>query len=105
MDSDQPVVVRNPGGTARSWLQPTGDQWQPILEGNATVVYRTELHPADLLDGGPLEISGEAYTAEIDAFRRAEQREPQDAAGSRDQPDHDLTAAPSRVPFRADAYR
>src|SRR5690606_4446310 len=34
---EQPVTVRNPGGVARSFLQTSGDAWQPVLEGNATL--------------------------------------------------------------------
>jgi diaminopimelate epimerase len=68
-EPDLPVTVRNPGGVARSMLQPTADGgWQPVLEGNATVLYRTELDPAMLLGGGPVEFSSETYMAEIDAF-------------------------------------
>ncbi|MFI5616311.1 diaminopimelate epimerase [Streptomyces sp. NPDC051567] len=65
---EQPVLVRNPGGTARSWLQPVGDAWQPVLEGNATVVYRTEIDPAALLTGGAPLVGGEPDKAETDAF-------------------------------------
>lgn len=67
-DPDVPVVVRNPGGPARSWLQETHGQWQPVLEGNATVVYRTELDPAALLADGPLEITGGTCLPEVEAF-------------------------------------
>ncbi|MFB6546645.1 diaminopimelate epimerase [Streptomyces virginiae] len=65
---EQPVLVRNPGGIARSWLQPVGEEWQPILEGNATVVYRMQLDPAALLGDGPITFTGEADMAEINAF-------------------------------------
>lgn len=69
VDPDQPVVVRNAGGPARSWLQERDGQWQPVLEGNATIVYRMELDPAALLGDGPLDMAGGvAYGAEIDAF-------------------------------------
>ncbi|MCZ4124983.1 diaminopimelate epimerase [Streptomyces sp. H39-S7] len=67
-EPEQPVVVRNPGGPARSWLQPVGEQWQPILEGNATVVYTAQLDPAVLLGEAPIEFSGEANMQEINAF-------------------------------------
>jgi diaminopimelate epimerase len=68
LDPDVRLRVRNPGGPARSWLQESGGQWQPVLEGNATVVYRTELDPADLLGDGPLEFTGETNLSEINAF-------------------------------------
>jgi diaminopimelate epimerase len=68
IEPDVPVVVRNPGGPARSWLQQTGDVWQPVLEGNATLVLRTEIDAAAVLGEGPLEYEGEAQIAEINAF-------------------------------------
>jgi diaminopimelate epimerase len=68
MEPDQPVLVRNPGGVARSWMQERGGQWQPVLEGNATVVYRTWLDPQQLLGDGPLEFTGETYREEVHAF-------------------------------------
>ncbi|MFJ9028284.1 diaminopimelate epimerase [Streptomyces sp. NPDC102274] len=68
VDPDVRLRVRNPGGPARTWLQESGGRWQPVLEGNATVVYRTELDPADLLGGTPLEFTGETYLPEINAF-------------------------------------
>ncbi len=68
VEPEQPVTVRNPGGIATSRLQPVGDTWQPLLEGNATIVYQTELDPATLLGDGPVGFSGEARMAEIGAF-------------------------------------
>lgn len=62
------LVVRNPGGIARSWMQTSGEQWQPILEGNATKVYAAELDPAVLLGAGPVEYTGEAFLDEANAF-------------------------------------
>ncbi|MEV7424880.1 MULTISPECIES: diaminopimelate epimerase [unclassified Streptomyces] len=68
VDPDVALLIRNPGGPARSWLQEHEGRWQPVLEGNATVVYRTEIDPAALLNDGPLEITGETYLSEIEAF-------------------------------------
>ncbi|WP_405819067.1 hypothetical protein [Streptomyces sp. NBC_01390] len=68
VEPERPVTVRNPGGVARSLLQPVGDLWQPLLEGNATLVYEAELDPAVLLGDGPVEFSGEVNMAEIGAF-------------------------------------
>ncbi|MFJ1648947.1 diaminopimelate epimerase [Streptomyces sp. NPDC088258] len=65
---DVALLVRNPGGPARSWLQEHDGQWQPVLEGNATVVHRTEIDPAEVLNGGPLTITGETCVSEIEAF-------------------------------------
>lgn len=68
VEPERPVTVRNPGGIARSLLQPVGDVWRPLLEGNATLVYQAELDPAVLLGDGPVEFSGEVNMAEIGAF-------------------------------------
>ncbi|MFC8718620.1 diaminopimelate epimerase [Kitasatospora sp. NPDC057198] len=65
----QAVVVRNVGGPARVWLQEKAGQWQPVLEGNATVVYEVELDSSALLDEAPLDlVPGQAELAEIAAF-------------------------------------
>lgn len=63
-----PVVVRNPGGVARSWLETSGGGWRPVLEGNATMVYATELDAAALLGEGPINYEGSAYLDEVEAF-------------------------------------
>ncbi len=68
VEPERPVTVRNPGGIARSLLQPAGDLWQPLLEGNATIVYEAELDPAVLLGDGPVGFAGETHMAEISAF-------------------------------------
>ncbi|WP_442803421.1 diaminopimelate epimerase [Streptomyces pseudogriseolus] len=66
---ERPVTVRNPGGVARSYLlQTAGDVWQPVLEGNATLVYDAELDTAVLLGDGPVSYEGAAHMAEISAF-------------------------------------
>lgn len=68
VEPDRPVLVRNAGGPARSWLQERGGSWQPLLEGNATVVYRTELEPSALLGSGALKWEEESDPAEASAF-------------------------------------
>lgn len=68
VDPGTPLVVRNPGGPSRSWLQVTGDVWQPVLEGNATVIMRTEIDPAQVLGDQPISYQGEALLDEVDAF-------------------------------------
>jgi diaminopimelate epimerase len=68
VEPEQPVVVRNPGGVARSWMQTSGEQWQPVLEGNATKVYAAELDPAVLLGAGPVPRAKEAFLDEANAF-------------------------------------
>ena len=39
---EQPVIIRNIGGVAEVTLQ----DWRPVLQGNATYVYRCEVDPA-----------------------------------------------------------
>ncbi|MEU5714238.1 diaminopimelate epimerase [Streptomyces sp. NPDC020403] len=68
VEPDRPVVVRNPGGVARSWMQTGGAQWQPVLEGNGTKVYAAELDPPVLLGSGPVEYDGEVFLDEVNAF-------------------------------------
>jgi diaminopimelate epimerase len=46
LDPRERVVVRNAGGVAAASMRVTGDDWLPVLEGNATIVYRTEASPS-----------------------------------------------------------
>jgi diaminopimelate epimerase len=43
LDPAQRLVVRNAGGVAAASIQVRDDAWHPVLEGNATVVYRAEV--------------------------------------------------------------
>jgi diaminopimelate epimerase len=43
LDPAQRLVVRNAGGVAAASIQIRDDAWYPVLEGNATVVYRAEV--------------------------------------------------------------
>jgi diaminopimelate epimerase len=43
LDPSQRLVVRNAGGVAAASIQIRDDAWHPVLEGNATVVYRAEV--------------------------------------------------------------
>ncbi len=43
MDPRQRVVVRNAGGVAAATIGVRDGRWYPVLEGNATVVYRAEV--------------------------------------------------------------
>ena len=45
-DPERAVVVRNAGGTAAVSLRVRDGRWHPVLEGNATLVYRAALDPA-----------------------------------------------------------
>jgi diaminopimelate epimerase len=46
LDPAERVVVRNAGGVAASSVQVRDGDWYPLLEGNATVVYRAEVTAA-----------------------------------------------------------
>jgi diaminopimelate epimerase len=46
LDPGQRVVVRNAGGVAAATIRVRDGAWYPVLEGNATVVYRTEASPS-----------------------------------------------------------
>jgi diaminopimelate epimerase len=48
VDPECRVTVRNAGGMATVSLTVHGDRWHPVLEGNATFVYRAEVDPAAL---------------------------------------------------------
>jgi len=46
LDPGQRVVVRNAGGVAASAIRVRDGGWYPVLEGNATVVYRADVDPS-----------------------------------------------------------
>jgi diaminopimelate epimerase len=48
VDPGRRVTVRNVGGMATVSLTVHADRWHPVLEGNATFVYRAEVDPAAL---------------------------------------------------------
>src|SRR5580700_4185942 len=62
LDPSQRLVVRNAGGVAAASIQVRDDAWYPVLEGNATVVYRAEV---DLAGGqaGPVEYAVDENSA------------------------------------------
>ena len=62
LDPAQRLIVRNAGGVASASVQVRGGAWYPVLEGNATVVYRAE---ADLAgrQTSPIEFSADENTA------------------------------------------
>jgi len=62
LDPQQRLVVRNAGGVAAASIQVRDGAWFPVLEGNATVVYRAEVD----LDGrqaGPIDYASEENAA------------------------------------------
>jgi diaminopimelate epimerase len=76
LDPSQRLVVRNAGGVAAASIQVTGDAWHPILEGNATVVYRAEVDPSGG-QVGPIEYANDenAAYAELDKRNTAHLKE------------------------------
>jgi diaminopimelate epimerase len=61
-DPAQRLVVRNTGGVAAASVQVRHGAWYPVLEGNATIVYRADV---DLAGGqiGPVEYAYEENAA------------------------------------------
>jgi diaminopimelate epimerase len=51
VDPERTVIVRNAGGMATVSLKVRQGQWHPVLEGNATFVYRFAADPAALARG------------------------------------------------------
>ncbi len=77
IDPERRVVVRNAGGTATvSLLAPRGqhrqDHWHPVLEGNATFVYRAEIDPSGRIRGQSA--AREPYEEEVRAYAALDQR-------------------------------
>ena len=69
VDPDCRVTVRNAGGMATVSLTVRGDRWHPVLEGNATFVYRAEVDPAAFTPGAI-----EPYDDEVRAYAALEER-------------------------------
>lgn len=62
LDPGRRLVVRNAGGVAAASIQVREGEWYPVLEGNATVVYRAEVDPAGS-QAGPVEWAAEENAA------------------------------------------
>jgi diaminopimelate epimerase len=65
LDPAQRLIVRNAGGVAAASIQVRDGAWSPILEGNATVVYRAEVDVRGN-QAGPVEyatVENAAYAA------------------------------------------
>lgn len=61
-DPAQRLIVRNAGGVAAASIQLRDDVWHPMLEGNATVVYRTEVDRAGA-QAGPIDYAADENAA------------------------------------------
>jgi diaminopimelate epimerase len=62
LNPGQRLVVRNAGGVAAASIRVTDDAWHPVLEGNATVVYRAEVDRAGS-QAGPVEYAADENAA------------------------------------------
>jgi diaminopimelate epimerase len=62
LDPAQRLVVRNAGGVAAASIHVRDNAWYPVLEGNATVVYRAEVDLAGN-QAGPVEYAAEENAA------------------------------------------
>ena len=68
---ERDVLIRNAGGMATASLRVRDGQWFPVLEGNATFVYRADVDPEALARGdapGREAASREPYPGEIRAY-------------------------------------
>src|SRR5579859_437677 len=63
IDPERKVVVRNAGGMATVSLRVREGRWHPVLEGNATFVYRADVDPDALARGDPA--AGAAHDREF----------------------------------------
>jgi diaminopimelate epimerase len=68
IDPDRKVVVRNAGGVATVSMRVRLGQWHPVLQGNATFVYRADVDRAALAVAAPEEADREFYPEEIAAY-------------------------------------
>ena len=62
LDPAARLVVRNAGGVAAASIQVRDGAWYPVLEGNATVVYRAEVDPQGG-QAGPVEWAADENAA------------------------------------------
>jgi diaminopimelate epimerase len=69
LDPAERLVVRNAGGVAAASIQVRDGAWYPVLEGNATVVYRAEVDPQGG-QAGPVEWAAD----ENDAYAKLDER-------------------------------
>jgi diaminopimelate epimerase len=71
-DPGRDILIRNAGGMATASLRVRDRQWCPVLEGNATFVYRADVDPAALARARPGPGRGtagrEPYPDEIRAY-------------------------------------
>jgi diaminopimelate epimerase len=74
IDPERSVLIRNAGGVATASLRVRLGQWYPVLEGNATFVYRATVDPAALARGLPAGGERELYPDEHRAYSALDER-------------------------------
>ncbi len=74
IDPERRVIVRNAGGMATVSLRVSQEQWHPVLEGNATFVYRAEVDPAAPARSAAAVAEREPYAEEISAYAALDER-------------------------------
>jgi diaminopimelate epimerase len=62
LDPGERLVVRNAGGAAAAYIRVRDGAWFPVLEGNATVVYRAEVDSSGR-QSGPMDYAAEENAA------------------------------------------
>jgi diaminopimelate epimerase len=69
-DPERDVLIRNAGGVATTSLRVHDGHWYPVLEGNATFLYRADVNPAALARAQPApgREAAEPYPDEIRAY-------------------------------------
>jgi diaminopimelate epimerase len=72
-DPERDVLIRNAGGMATASLRVRDSQWFPVLEGNATFVYRADVDPA-ALGAGSQPGEREPFPEEIRAYSALDQQ-------------------------------
>jgi len=65
---EEEVIVRNAGGVATISLRVRDGRWSPVLQGNATFVYRADIDPAALARAVPAHADRDPYDAELRAY-------------------------------------
>ena len=73
-DPQREVVVRNAGGMATVSLRISDGHWLPVLEGNATFVYRADVDQAALAAGHDVPAAREPYPEETRAYSDLEEQ-------------------------------
>jgi diaminopimelate epimerase len=67
LDPSLPVLVRNAGGVARSWISVRDDGWHPVLEGNATEIFRASVGTSGEMLSPPVASGEEAAYASLES--------------------------------------